>query len=149
MATATAILDGLRTQLDTTEYKKLHWEGTFGDYLDLVGQNPQVTRNAFQRIYDMIMSYGTEEFIDAKKRLIRYKFFSDMSFDEKCYTIIQRRFLGENEDDKQPHPLGSDPKTAKVQTLPNEVKSYASFMVILVVSKPMYLSYTCLSGVEL
>lgn len=29
----------------------------------------------------MIMSYGTEEFIDAKKRLIRYKFFSDQSFD--------------------------------------------------------------------
>ena len=40
-----------------------------------------VTRNAFQRIYDMIMSYGTEEFIDAKKRLIRYKFFSDETFD--------------------------------------------------------------------
>ena len=41
-----------------------------------------MTRNAFQRIYDMIMSYGAEEFIDAKKRLIRYKFFSDMTFDQ-------------------------------------------------------------------
>src|SRR6266498_1544091 len=29
----------------------------------------------------MIMSYGAEEFIDAKKRLIRYRFFSDMTFD--------------------------------------------------------------------
>src|SRR5690242_6681601 len=29
----------------------------------------------------MIMSYGTEEFIDAKKRLTRYTFFNDTSFD--------------------------------------------------------------------
>ena len=44
-------------------------------------KNPAVARNAFQRIYDMIMSYGTEDFIDAKKRLIRYNFFSDETFD--------------------------------------------------------------------
>ncbi len=29
----------------------------------------------------MVMSYGAEEFIDAKKRLIRYNFFSDPSID--------------------------------------------------------------------
>src|SRR5262245_65392493 len=34
MATASAILDGLRSQLNTGEYKKLHWEGTFSDYLN-------------------------------------------------------------------------------------------------------------------
>lgn len=66
---------------DREKFQQLNWVGTFQDYLDIVAQNPTVTRNAFQRIYDMIMSYGTEEFMDAKKRLIRYKFFSDQSFD--------------------------------------------------------------------
>jgi len=66
---------------DRQKFQELNWSGTFSEYLDTVGQNPRVTRNAFQRIYDMIMSYGAEEFIDAKKRLIRYRFFSDMTFD--------------------------------------------------------------------
>jgi serine protein kinase len=66
---------------DQKKFQELNWSGTFEEYLDLVYQRPEVTRNAFQRIYDMIMSYGTEEFIDAKKRLIRYKFFSDETFD--------------------------------------------------------------------
>src|SRR5215216_2766135 len=67
---------------DRKKFQELNWTGAFGDYLDFVAHDPTVARNAFQRIYDMVMSYGTEEFIDAKKRLIRYKFFSDMSFDE-------------------------------------------------------------------
>jgi len=36
-----------------------------------------VSRTAFQRVYDMIMSYGTEEYTQYKKRVIRYKFFDD------------------------------------------------------------------------
>jgi serine protein kinase len=67
---------------DRRRFQELNWTGALGDYLDIVTQNPRVTRNGFQRIYDMIMSYGAEEFIDAKKRLIRYTFFSDISFDE-------------------------------------------------------------------
>jgi serine protein kinase len=67
---------------DRKKFQELNWTGSYGDYLDVIAQNTKVTRNAFQRIYDMIMSYGTEEFIDAKKRLIRYKFFSDMTFDQ-------------------------------------------------------------------
>ena len=66
---------------DQKQFQELNWSGTFQNYLDIVAKNPSVTRNAFQRIYDMIMDYGTEEFIDAKKRLIRYKFFSDLEFD--------------------------------------------------------------------
>ncbi len=66
---------------DRKQYQELNWSGGFGDYLELVSQNPKVTRTAFKRVYDMIMSYGSDEFIDAKKRLIRYKFFSDPSID--------------------------------------------------------------------
>ncbi len=66
---------------DKAQFQELNWSGTFQDYLDIVTKNPRITRNAFQRTYDMIMEYGTEEFIDAKKKLIRYKFFSDETFD--------------------------------------------------------------------
>ncbi len=59
------------------EYRELHWEGTFEDYLELVKKNPKVTRNSYQRIYDMILSYGREEYIDSKKKLVHYKFFED------------------------------------------------------------------------
>src|SRR5215212_7427953 len=76
---------------DRKKLQELNWAGTFSEYLDTVGQNPKVTRNAFQRIYDMIMSYGVEEFIDAKKRLIRYRFFSDLTFDiNDCATPEER-----------------------------------------------------------
>ena len=51
--------------------------GLFEDYLQIVRERPQVTRNAFQRVYDMIISYGTEEYIDNKKKLVRYNFFKD------------------------------------------------------------------------
>jgi serine protein kinase len=58
-------------------YRELHWDGGFEDYLGIVRDKPQVTRNAYQRIYEMIISYGTEEYIDSKKKLVRYTFFKD------------------------------------------------------------------------
>lgn len=62
---------------DYDRYRDLSWEGSFEEYLAIVRERPQVTRNAFQRVYDMVISYGTEEYIDNKKRLIRYNFFRD------------------------------------------------------------------------
>src|SRR5450631_661545 len=58
-------------------FAELSWQGTFEDYLGIVRQNPAVTRTAFQRVYDMILSYGTEEYLDNKKRLMRFNFFKD------------------------------------------------------------------------
>ncbi len=55
-----------------------HWQGSFFEYLDLVKTNPKLTRNAYQRMYDMIVEAGTEEYIDFKKQVIRYKFFDDL-----------------------------------------------------------------------
>ncbi len=54
-----------------------HWTGTFQEYLELVKANPKVSRNAYQRLFDMIAEAGTEEYIDFKKQIIRYKFFDD------------------------------------------------------------------------
>jgi len=62
---------------DYKRYEDLHWEGSFEDYLALVRERPEVTRNAFQRAYDMVIGYGEEEYIDNKKRLVRYPFFRD------------------------------------------------------------------------
>lgn len=59
------------------EYKQKHWTGTFGEYLDLVGKDPAVTRTAYQRLYDMIMSKGTTEIVVNKEKLVRYNFFDD------------------------------------------------------------------------
>jgi len=59
------------------EYRHLHWEGSFDEYLEIVQKRPTVCRSAFQRCYDMILSYGREEYIDSRKRLIRYPFFRD------------------------------------------------------------------------
>ena len=66
---------------DYDEYRELHWDGSFEDYLELVRKNPRVTRNAFQRVYDMVLSHGVEEYIDNKKKLIRYSFFKDETND--------------------------------------------------------------------
>src|SRR6059058_1510786 len=65
---------------DKSSFKELHWEGSFEDYLRIVRENPRVTRTAFQRIYDMILSHGKTEYIDNKKKLIRYHFFHDEKF---------------------------------------------------------------------
>jgi serine protein kinase len=58
-------------------YRDLSWEGSFEEYLHLVRKNPKVTRNAFQRAYDMVLSYGSEEYVDNKKKILRYNFFQD------------------------------------------------------------------------
>jgi len=62
---------------DQETYRDLHWEGSFEDYLEIVRERPTVTRNSFQRLYDMVVSFGEEEYVDNKKKLVRYPFFSD------------------------------------------------------------------------
>lgn len=67
----------LRAWQDTKHYRDLNWVGTFADYINLVKQNPKITRNAYQRLYDLILEKGTEEYVDFKKHVIHYKFFDD------------------------------------------------------------------------
>ena len=62
---------------DYDRYRDLHWEGSFEDYLEIIRERPEVTRNAYQRLYDMIVSFGEEEYVDNKKKLVRYPFFKD------------------------------------------------------------------------
>lgn len=59
------------------EFKQLNWEGSFFEYLEMVKGNSSLARNAFQRMYDMVLSWGVENYIDYKKEVARYKFFDD------------------------------------------------------------------------
>lgn len=73
-------------------HQKSNWVGSFSEYLEIVVRNPNVMRNAFQRIYDMIISHGTQEYTEHKKKLMRYKFFQDEKNDgkEAVFGIDQR-----------------------------------------------------------
>ncbi|MDH3717252.1 MAG: serine protein kinase [Planctomycetota bacterium] len=77
MAGGREILSLVAQRQDLEQFRKKNWEGTFEEYLDIVRQNPRVTRNAFQRVYDMIMSYGTDVEEEARERRVHYRFFSD------------------------------------------------------------------------
>src|SRR5437764_11419502 len=79
MATGKAILTALRPQLDLSDYRKKHWDGSFEEYLNIVVEHPEVTRTAYQRLYDMILSHGTEEVYENKDKLTRYKFFTEFA----------------------------------------------------------------------
>ena len=62
---------------DVSAFRDLHWEGNFENYFELVRQDPNVTRTAYQRIYDMLVSYGFEEYTRNRENLIHYRFFDD------------------------------------------------------------------------
>ncbi len=79
MSTGKAILASIRSQLNLNEYRKKHWEGSFDEYLDIVREHPEVTRSAYQRLYDMILSHGTEEVYENKEKVTRYKFFTEFA----------------------------------------------------------------------
>ncbi|HRK06160.1 MAG TPA: serine protein kinase [Pseudobdellovibrionaceae bacterium] len=71
----------IRNWQGNQKYRDLTWSGSFNDYLGLVKENPKVTRNAYQRLYDMIVERGTSEYTEFKKQIVRYKFFDDADND--------------------------------------------------------------------
>ncbi len=81
MTSGRSIIEIIAERQDLEQFRKKNWEGSFEEYLDLVRANPQATRNAFERVYDMIMSYGTDSYEEGRERLIRYRFFGDPESD--------------------------------------------------------------------
>ncbi len=77
MASKTELIDLINNKIDVKRFHDQHWKGTIWDYLDLVAKNPSIARNAFQRLYDMILHYGTERYKVNREDMIRYNFFSD------------------------------------------------------------------------
>ncbi|MBM4074853.1 MAG: serine protein kinase, partial [Planctomycetes bacterium] len=78
MSKGRELLQQISSRQSREAFRHEHWQGTFDEYLDIVRQNPDVTRSAHQRMYDMIMAYGSYP-VDEGRRdgLIRYKFFDD------------------------------------------------------------------------
>lgn len=85
MSTVTGqkILDKIQKIQDVSGFRELHWEGSFAEYLDLVRADPRVARSAYQRLYDMIISHGYEEYTRHRDRLVHYNFFDDPLEDGK------------------------------------------------------------------
>src|SRR5262245_12692125 len=79
MATGSTILSSLRSDVDIHDYRRLHWDGSFEDYLGIVVDRPEVTRTAYQRLYDMILSHGTEDTYENKEKVTVFKFFTDFA----------------------------------------------------------------------
>ena len=77
MSASSEVISFISERQSLEEFRETHWRGTFAQYLDLVRQNPRVLRSAFERMYDMILSYGTREYQDNKKKIVHYNFFDD------------------------------------------------------------------------
>ena len=79
MAQAQAILETLRSQIDLTDYKKLHWEGWFDDYLDIVIGNPAVTPHGLPAPVRHDPQPRHRGRVRNKEKLARYKFFTEFA----------------------------------------------------------------------
>lgn len=62
---------------DRDSFLHLNEKMGYGEYLELVQQKPKLARNAFQYVFDMIMSKGTSTFERYRKTHTRYHFFDD------------------------------------------------------------------------
>ena len=71
------ILSIVDRHLDSQKFRQQHWEGSFYDYLDLVLANPRLARNAFQRIYNMVLHFGTKKYSALRQDYVHYNFFDD------------------------------------------------------------------------
>ena len=77
MSEGRSIISLVADRQDLEQFRKKNWMGSFEAYLDLVRTNPQATRNAFERVFEMILSYGTEVVEKHREKHVRYRFFSD------------------------------------------------------------------------
>ena len=71
------LIESIASKQNLDTYQQENWQGSFADYLDIAKRNPKATRTAHQRLYDMVMSYGTYTIEDGKEELTRYTFFDD------------------------------------------------------------------------
>jgi serine protein kinase len=71
------ILSIVDRHLDSQKFRQQHWEGSFYEYLDLVLANPRLARNAFQRVYDMVLHFGTRKYSALRQDYVHYNFFDD------------------------------------------------------------------------
>jgi serine protein kinase len=77
MGQQTGQLSRWAARFDREAFNELNREMSFGEYLDLIYENPKLIRTAYQRIYDMIMSKGCYEYEEYRQKRVHYNFFDD------------------------------------------------------------------------
>jgi serine protein kinase len=77
VAGADTLLTLIKQKQDLQSYRERHWNGTLQDYMEIVIASPRVARNACQRLYDMILSYGFTEYTRHHERYVHYRLFDD------------------------------------------------------------------------
>jgi serine protein kinase len=77
MANGSEIIRLVSDRQDRDQFRRKNWVGTFEEYLDIVHAHPEVTRTAYQRLYDMILSYGVEKVRIGRESVTHYNFFDD------------------------------------------------------------------------
>ena len=70
-------LKKIAKSFNVDNFKIINEEMSFDEYLDKCYKNPRLIRTSHQRIYDMIVSKGTNQFEKYRKTLIHYNFFDD------------------------------------------------------------------------
>lgn len=88
------VLNRIASKFDKNRLAKYTEEMSFGDYLELLGKRPRLARNAYQIVYDMIMSKGTRNVEKFRKTFIHYNFFDDtdvpiFGLDEPLHQLVQ------------------------------------------------------------
>ncbi len=77
MTNGSKIISLVAEHQDRDQFRRKNWIGTFEQYLDIVRDTPQVTRTAYQRIYDMILSDGVDIVAKGREKEHHYHFFDD------------------------------------------------------------------------
>jgi serine protein kinase len=77
MTKGSEIISLVSERQDRDQFRRKNWVGTFEEYLDLVRDHPEVTRTAYQRLYDMILSYGVEVADRNRDKEYHYRFYDD------------------------------------------------------------------------
>ena len=72
------------------EEQRLKWEGTFGQYLEILKEEPWVAQSAHSRVYNMIKDAGVEE-VNGQRN---YNFFSNALFglEEALERLVEEYF---------------------------------------------------------
>jgi len=64
-------------KFDRDKFRVLNTEMSFGQYVDECYKNPKLVRNAWQMIWDMVLSKGTHQVEEYRKTYTYYKFFDN------------------------------------------------------------------------
>ncbi|WP_273852560.1 PrkA family serine protein kinase [Guptibacillus spartinae] len=79
-----------KIQQHREDERRLKWEGTFSEYLDIIRERPEVAQSAHSRVYNMIKDAGIEE-VDGKRS---YSFFSEELYglEEAIERLVEEYF---------------------------------------------------------